>query len=191
MTPIIYVPFEDPVYRYLAWMSTMLSYLNVSSTLVFFSILNQVTIIGLQSIRNEINELIVEVDKNVHSGCQQRVESLLNRWKRQFILIRLYVHQLSRAFGTILVVTVAFVFVGVTTHLFFLNYNYRQLPNEIIAMLVLFVFRFVLDLWRLCGEAEKIHNQVNILIFNRFKEINTISCCFNIFKKRCDISSTI
>ena len=166
MTPIIHVRFEDPVYRYLAWMGTMLRYLNVSSTLVFFSILNQVTIIGLQSIRNEINELIVEVNKNVHSGCQQRVESLLNRWKRQFILIRLYVHQLSRAFGTILVVTVAFVFVGVTTHLFFLNFSYRQLPNEIIAMLVLFVFRFVLDLWRLCDEAEKIHNQV-ILIFKK------------------------
>ena len=166
MTPIIHVRFEDPVYRYLAWMGTMLRYLNVSSTLVFFSTLNQVTIIGLQSIRNEINELIVEVDKNVHpSGYQQRIEWLLNRWKRRFILIRLYVHQLSTAFGAILVVTVAYVFVGVTTHLFFLNYGYLMtLPNEIIAMLVMFVIRFVFDLWRLCGEAEKIHSQVNILI---------------------------
>jgi len=169
MTPIIHVRFEDLVYRYLAWMGTMLRYLNVSSTLVFFSILNQVTIIGLQSIRNEINELIIEVDKNCHhSGYQDRIESLLNRWKRQFIVIRLYVHQLSRAFGAILVVTVAYIFVGVTTHLFFLNYGYHRLPNEIIAMLVLFVIRFVFDLWRLCGEAEKIHSQVKLILKMEF-----------------------
>ena len=62
----------------------------------------------------------------------------------------------------------AYIFVGVTTHLFFLNYGYRHLPNEIIAMLVLFVIRFVSDLWRLCGEAEKIHSQVILILKMEF-----------------------
>lgn len=146
------IQFEAPVLRHLSWLTVALRYLYQGSTIFLFCLLCTVAKDALQSINEEIN--------TINNYRPQSVITCSRRWKQQFLLTCSYVDELSTAFGLILVVWVVYTFIGITTHTFYFYVGNEDLPQDLKAMLAIFVGRLLFDFFMLCLVAESIPQQV-------------------------------
>ena len=162
MVPMISIAFEEPLQRYLSLFSTYFRWFYPSSWLPFFAIMCRLASCGLESIGSEMSRMINSdnIIRVASSGDSQVVVILLTRWKKQIALIGHYVNQLIASFGLLLMFEVPYCFIGLTTHLFYLNSGYHMMPWNLNVLVFLFSWKFFGEFVLLCFSTERIHREV-------------------------------